>query len=110
MTAITDDLVLPPRRFSLATAIRRNPTIAFGAVLLAALIIVGIFAPYIAPADPFKGSMLRRLKPIGFPGYPLGGDELGIDHRKAMGLNPQVDGRRILTARVDRKAMFVVLA
>ncbi len=43
------------------------------------IVLAAIFAPYIAPADPFKGSMLRRLKPIGFPGYPLGGDELGRD-------------------------------
>jgi len=33
----------------------------------------------IAPADPIKGSMIRRLRPIGFPGYPLGADELGRD-------------------------------
>ena len=43
------------------------------------IVLAAIFAPYTAPADPFKGSMLRRLKPIGFPGYPLGGDELGRD-------------------------------
>jgi len=29
--------------------------------------------------DPFKGSMIRRLRPIGTAGYPLGGDELGRD-------------------------------
>ena len=35
MAVITDDLAPSPgRRFSLATAIRRNPTIAFGGVLL----------------------------------------------------------------------------
>lgn len=51
--------------------------VALAVILLIAL--AAIFAPYIAPADPFKGSMLRRLKPIGFPGYPLGGDELGRD-------------------------------
>ncbi len=43
------------------------------------IVLAAIFAPYITPADPFKGSMLRRLRPIGFPGYPLGGDELGRD-------------------------------
>jgi peptide/nickel transport system permease protein len=50
---------------------------ALGVILL--IVLAAIFAPYVAPADPFKGSMLRRLKPIGFPGYPLGGDELGRD-------------------------------
>ena len=78
MTAITDDLVLPPRRFSLATAIRRNPTIAFGAVLLAALIIVGIFAPYIAYSDPFKIAPVNRLKPPSERWW-FGTDQFGRD-------------------------------
>ena len=43
------------------------------------LVLMAIFAPWIAPADPARGSMLRRLRPIGFPGYPLGADELGRD-------------------------------
>ncbi len=78
MTAITDDLVLPPRRFSLATAIRRNPTIAFGAVLLAALIIVGVFAPYIAYSDPFKIAPVNRLKPPSERWW-FGTDQFGRD-------------------------------
>lgn len=43
------------------------------------IVLAAIFAPYIAPADPFKGSMIRRLRPIGTPGYLLGADELGRD-------------------------------
>jgi peptide/nickel transport system permease protein len=78
MTAITDDLVLPSRRFSLATAIRRNPTIAFGAVLLAALIIVGVFAPYIAYADPFKIAPVNRLRPPSERWW-FGTDQFGRD-------------------------------
>ncbi len=78
MTAITDDLVLPTRRFSLATAIRRNPTIAFGAVLLAALIIVGVFAPYIAYSDPFKIAPVNRLKPPSERWW-FGTDQFGRD-------------------------------
>lgn len=78
MTAITDDLVLPPRRFSLATAVRRNPTIAFGAVLLAALIIVGVFAPYIAYSDPFKIAPVNRLRPPSERWW-FGTDQFGRD-------------------------------
>lgn len=48
------------------------------AVLLL-IVLAAIFAPLIAPADPFKTSMLRRLKPPGTPGYLLGSDELGRD-------------------------------
>ena len=50
------------------------------AVVLALIVLSAIFAPYLAPVDPFKGSMLRRLKPIGFRrATRLGGDELGRD-------------------------------
>ena len=31
------------------------------------------------PADPYASSILKRLKPIGTEGYPLGTDELGRD-------------------------------
>jgi peptide/nickel transport system permease protein len=47
--------------------------------VIVALILAALLAPYIAPADPNKASMLQRLKPIGTPGYPLGADELGRD-------------------------------
>ena len=46
-------------------------------ILLIAL--AAIFAPYLGLADPYQGSMIRRLRPIGTPGYPLGTDELGRD-------------------------------
>ena len=49
MAVITDDLAPSPgRRFSLSVAIRRNPTIAFGGVLLALLVI--IYGPVWGPA------------------------------------------------------------
>ena len=41
--------------------------------------LAAIFAPYLGLADPYQGSMIRRLRPIGTPGYPLGTDELGRD-------------------------------
>jgi peptide/nickel transport system permease protein len=40
---------------------------------------MAVFAPYLAPADPFRGSSLRRLRPVGTAGFPLGTDELGRD-------------------------------
>jgi len=43
------------------------------------LILMAIFAPWIAPEDPLKSSILNRLKPIGTPGHLLGTDELGRD-------------------------------
>jgi peptide/nickel transport system permease protein len=53
-------------------------TLAMAAVL-AALLIMVIFAPYFTTHDPYDGSALRRLKPVGYPGYWLGTDEVGRD-------------------------------
>ena len=62
-----------------ARRLGRDPVamIALGVIVL--LVLMAIFAPLLVPADPFKGSMLRRLRPIGTPGFPLGADELGRD-------------------------------
>ncbi len=49
------------------------------ALVLVAIVLMAVFAPYLGLADPYLGSMIRRLKPIGTPGYPLGTDELGRD-------------------------------
>jgi peptide/nickel transport system permease protein len=53
-------------------------TIACGVVLLL-VVLSAVFADVLAPTDPYKTSMLNRLKPIGYPGFPLGSDELGRD-------------------------------
>lgn len=61
------------------TRLRRDRlALAAGAVVLA-LILMAVFAPLLTPADPFLASMLKRLRPIGSPGFPLGSDELGRD-------------------------------
>ncbi len=49
------------------------------AAILASLLIMVIFAPWFTVHDPYQGSVLRRLKPIGFPGHWLGTDEVGRD-------------------------------
>ena len=48
-------------------------------VILLAIALSAIFAPWLAPADPYKTSMIRRLLPPGERGYILGTDELGRD-------------------------------
>ncbi|MFD0668831.1 ABC transporter permease [Ramlibacter sp. MAHUQ-53] len=54
--------------------------VAIGAALvLLLLLVLAAFGPQLAPADPYASSMLKRLKPIGFEGHPLGTDELGRD-------------------------------
>lgn len=61
------------------TRLRRDPVAMVALGILVLLILMAIFAPYLAPYDPAKGSVIRRLKPIGTPGYILGTDELGRD-------------------------------
>ena len=49
------------------------------AAVLVLLVLAAIFAPWVAPADPFKTSVLKRLLPVGSPNNWLGTDELGRD-------------------------------
>src|ERR1700753_2422713 len=48
-------------------------------VVLAAIFLAAMLAPWLGLADPYQGSMIRRLRHIATPGYPLGSDELGRD-------------------------------
>mgnify|MGYP000264646002 CR=1 FL=1 len=57
----------------------RDPVALAALAILMIIVAIAILAPYIAPYDPTKGSVIRRLKPIGTPGYFLGTDELGRD-------------------------------
>src|SRR5215510_9808868 len=47
--------------------------------LLALLLIMVVFAPWFSVHDPYAGSVLRRLKPVGTLGHWLGTDEVGRD-------------------------------
>ncbi|HEY5828705.1 MAG TPA: ABC transporter permease [Hyphomicrobiaceae bacterium] len=58
---------------------RRDPVAVCALVVILLLVLVAIFAPLIAPHDPYRGMTLRRLRPPGTEGYPLGTDELGRD-------------------------------
>lgn len=57
-----------PKKFSLC----------FLCVLLALLILTAVFAPYIAPHDPYAVDLTKKLLPPG-SGYLLGTDHLGRD-------------------------------
>jgi peptide/nickel transport system permease protein len=59
--------------------IGRDPVTMLSAGVLLLIFAAAVFAPWIAPADPYKASMLRRLLPIGSEGFALGTDELGRD-------------------------------
>ncbi|MDY7574983.1 ABC transporter permease [Actimicrobium sp. CCI2.3] len=71
----------PSRSFWHVTGrqLRRDPVAMISAFVLMLIIGAALFAPWLAPADPFKASMLRRLLEVGSPGHWLGTDELGRD-------------------------------
>src|SRR5437868_9037101 len=57
----------------------RDPVSMACAAIIVILALAAILAPYLGLANPYTGSMIRRLRWIGTPGYPLGTDELGRD-------------------------------
>jgi peptide/nickel transport system permease protein/oligopeptide transport system permease protein len=66
--------------------LRRNRLAMAGLVYIVILVLVAIFAPALAPADPYKQELLSRLAPMGAPSqitrtgtFILGADHLGRD-------------------------------
>ena len=57
----------------------RDPITLFFAGVLLIILLAAIFAPLVAPHDPYKGSMARRLKELGFQNHYLGTDQTGRD-------------------------------
>jgi peptide/nickel transport system permease protein len=66
------------RKRGVQAYIRRHPTIVIGAVLLSAMVLMAIFAPYLGTVDPQALSPIRRLR---WPSaqYWFGTDMLGRD-------------------------------
>jgi peptide/nickel transport system permease protein len=59
--------------------LRHDPaTLVFAAIVLL-IALAAIFAPLVAPFDPYKESIIGRLKPFGWRDHLLGTDELGRD-------------------------------
>ena len=57
----------------------QDPVALGAAVVVLLLLALAVFGPWLAPSDAYQSSMLKRLKPIGTEGFPLGTDELGRD-------------------------------
>lgn len=63
----------------------RNMSLVIGATLLGTMILIAIFAPLIAPHDPYQQKLVARLLPPFWaersnPAYILGTDNLGRDY------------------------------
>lgn len=59
--------------------LRRNPLAVIGIIIVAALLLMALFAPWIAPHDPIAQDLSRRLLPPGTPGNWMGTDDFGRD-------------------------------
>lgn len=59
--------------------LRSDPMALSAGLVLLLIVGAAVFAPWLAPADPYKASMLKRLLPIGSADFLLGTDELGRD-------------------------------
>jgi peptide/nickel transport system permease protein len=73
----------PPKIARTVFQAKRYPVVPV-AILVLFLIIPAVFAPLVAPHDPLKGSLSKRLKPPvwaegGSIEYPLGTDKMGRD-------------------------------
>ena len=64
---------------SVGQRLMRDPVTIAVTVVLLGIIFISMGAPLVAGADPYAGSVLARLKPIGTPGHWLGTDETGRD-------------------------------
>ena len=59
--------------------LRRDPVTIVFCLLMLAIVLSALLAPLISPFDPYKESVILRLKPFGTRGHWLGTDELGRD-------------------------------
>jgi ABC-type dipeptide/oligopeptide/nickel transport system permease subunit len=74
----------PGERSRLWRKLGRNPLAVLGGVILLVVIGAAVAAPWVAPHDPAKQSLIRRFTPpVWAPGghasYPLGTDQVGRD-------------------------------
>ena len=80
----TPDLLAPATRSpgywaTVGRRFLRDPVAVGAAIVILLLVLMAVLAPWIAPQDPLRGMALRRLRPPGTEGFPLGTDELGRD-------------------------------
>ena len=59
--------------------LRGNVMAMIGLVIIVALVLTALFAPLLAPHDPYVQDLGKRLLPLGTEGHLLGTDSLGRD-------------------------------
>jgi peptide/nickel transport system permease protein len=94
-----------PRVAHAVRQVRRYPVVSLS-LLMCLLVLPAVFAPQVAPHDPLKGSLAKRLTPPvwqqgGTLEHPLGTDKLGRDI-----LSRMIHGARV-SLMVSMVAIFV---
>lgn len=79
-----DDQAAPATRVrgywqSVGYRLRHDKVTLFFAFMVLLIILSAVFAPLLSPFDPYKESVIARLKPFGWRNHVLGTDELGRD-------------------------------
>ena len=64
---------------SVGQRLSRDPVTIIVTLVLIGILFITLGAPLVSHGDPYTGSVLARLKPIGTPGHWLGTDETGRD-------------------------------
>jgi len=64
---------------SVRQRLARDPVTVAVSLILLVIVFISLGAPLVTHYDPYAGSVLARLKPIGTPGHWLGTDETGRD-------------------------------
>jgi peptide/nickel transport system permease protein len=79
MSVTVDEPVAPPRRPGVFSRLLRDPGAAISLVLVILLIGAAVFAPLLAPTDPYDNDLTKAMQPPGSEGLPLGADAQGRD-------------------------------
>ena len=77
-TVETDEPIAPPRPGVLSRLLR-EPAAALSLLLVVLLVGAAVFAPLLAPTDPYDNDLSLAMQPPGSEGLPLGADAQGRD-------------------------------
>ncbi len=76
--AETNEPLAPPRP-GILSRLLREPAAAFSLILVVLIIGAAVFAPWLAPTDPYDNDLSLAMQPPGSEGLPLGADAQGRD-------------------------------
>jgi ABC-type dipeptide/oligopeptide/nickel transport system permease subunit len=71
--------VVAPKRPGVLQLVLRDPAAAVAAGFALLVILAAVFAPWLAPTDPFDNDLAKAMQPPGSAGLPLGADTQGRD-------------------------------